>query len=92
MPSLCSIYINANTYSFRKNFASILGYDLDKVRDQDPQYFNSRIHPDDLLAMMTVGIQYLDFALRRSPDERKQFKLIQDFRIRKESDEWIRVI
>ena len=50
------------------------------------------MHPDDLLTSLDAGYEHLRFVMQQSPEERRFFKAIHDFRLRKPDGAWTRVV
>lgn len=74
------------------NFNSLFGYDLNEIEKNGTNYFNSRIHPNDFIALLQSGIAamkcYFDFEI----SERKNYKLINEYRILNSDEKYVRVI
>lgn len=84
---------NTNQHAFVSyNFSDIFGFDLQQVEKEGNSYFDSRIHPDDFNVILRNGIQLLKFFLALAPDERINFKLINEYRILSNKNEYIRVV
>lgn len=50
------------------------------------------MHPDDLLLSLDAGYDNLRFILKQPPAERRFYKALHDFRLRKSDTEWTRVV
>lgn len=50
------------------------------------------MHPGDLLLSLDAGYENLCFILKQPPEERRFYKAIHDFRLRKSATEWTRVV
>lgn len=74
------------------NFADLFGYDMVQVERSDVEYFDSRVHPDDLLALTRNGIQLMKLFLDMPVAERPNYKLINEYRIRNAEERYVRVI
>jgi len=59
---------------------------------QDPFYYSQFIHPDDLPIVMDSYKKAFDFFLSRPPEERKNYKLIQNFRQRDKYGTYLNLI
>jgi DNA-binding CsgD family transcriptional regulator len=59
---------------------------------QDPFYYYQFIHPDDLPIVMDSYKKAFDFFLSRPEEERKDYKLIQNFRQRDKYGKYLNVI
>ena len=56
------------------------------------EYFNTRIHPEDLIQLLLAGIEMLKYSLNLKSELRKFVKLINEFRIKDLNEKWIKVI
>lgn len=70
------------------NMYELFGFKSEKL---DTDYYNSRVHPQDLLALTEVGIAALSFIISLSPQERKHFKFQNSYRIRNSRDCYVRI-
>jgi len=59
---------------------------------QDPMYYSQFIHPDDLPIVMDSYKKAFTFFLSRPEEERKDYKLIQNFRQRDKYGKYLNVI
>jgi DNA-binding CsgD family transcriptional regulator len=75
-----------------RNFESLFGYDIDRAIQEDSAYFDSRIHPDDHIDLMEVGIRTFRFFFNQPLESRSDFKVVNEYRIRNKEDAYIRVI
>lgn len=74
------------------NFSEIFGYDLNALEVEGNDYFNSRVHPADLLQLTKNGINILKLFYQMEKEERTSYKLITEYRVRGKENEYIRVI
>jgi DNA-binding CsgD family transcriptional regulator len=74
------------------NFSKMLGYNLDEVEEQGSEYFNSKVHPEDFLYNLENGIKLLNFSFLVPLNERKDYKLISDYRVKNGGGDYIRII
>ncbi|MFH1000228.1 MAG: LuxR family transcriptional regulator, partial [Bacteroidota bacterium] len=74
------------------NFSKMLGYNLDEVEEQGSGYFNSKVHPEDFLFNLKNGIKLLKFSFLIPLNERKDYKLISDYRVKNSAGKYIRII
>lgn len=58
---------------------------------RDMSYFFSRVHEADRELFMDTSIKTFNFLYSKRPEERKDYKICQDFRIQKEDGQWIRL-
>lgn len=73
-------------------FGTMLGYDLERVEQEGNSYFDSRVHPEDLELLLKHGIELLKFCFALPPDVRKDYKLVNDYRIKNGRGEYVRVL
>lgn len=74
------------------NFADLLGYDKTRLERMDTEYFDSRVHPHDLLTLTRNGIRLIQLFLDMPLAERPNYKLVNEYRIRNAEEKYIRVI
>ena len=74
------------------NLKDIFGYNLSKIISDDTTYIDSMVHPDDYYQLTVNGIQLLEFFFMLSVEERKDFKLQNEYRIKDKNDKYVRVI
>jgi DNA-binding CsgD family transcriptional regulator len=73
------------------NMSRILNFDLEKTKDEIG-YMDSRIHPDDYPLLMEAGTYFIRYGIALPLVQRKEGKLINEYRILKENGKYIRVI
>ncbi len=71
------------------NLTNLFGYDLNKI---DTNYYNSRVHAEDLISLMNVGILVLRKLYELPIKERKDYKLQNEYRILNSQNKYIRII
>jgi DNA-binding CsgD family transcriptional regulator len=71
------------------NLASLFGYDLENI---NTEYYNSRIHSEDLQSLLKVGIITLKKILALPISERMNYKLQNEYRILNSNNTYIRII
>ncbi|MFT3740920.1 MAG: LuxR C-terminal-related transcriptional regulator [Breznakibacter sp.] len=74
------------------NLEEIFGYDYQKVRSIGNDYFNSRIHPDDFYALTFRSVGVMELVLGMPVNERRNYKLLNEYRILNQYDQYIRII
>lgn len=74
------------------NFNNLFGFDLEAVEQSSNSYFNSRVHPDDLIQLSRNGNLMLRFIYKIHPAERRNYKLINEYRILNNNRKYVRVI
>lgn len=71
------------------NLSELFGYDINHI---DTAYYNSRIHPDDLYMLTRTGILALEYAYQLPIEDRKNFKLQNEYRVLNSKNKYIRII
>lgn len=74
------------------NFESLLGYDKEQVQDGGTNYFDSRIHPEDIATLFRMGIHLLEFFYEVPAENRQDFKMINEYRVLGHGDAYIRIV
>ncbi len=74
------------------NFSNLFGYDLAEVAEKGNSYFDSKIHADDFLPMMSNGISMFKFYYALPAEERSDYKLVNEYRILNAESKYIRVV
>jgi DNA-binding CsgD family transcriptional regulator len=74
------------------NLEAIFGYDYQKVQEQGTDYFNTRIHPDDLLVLTQKSLALMRFVLALPIESRRDFKLQNEFRLLNRHNQYVRII
>lgn len=74
------------------NFGELFGHDMDAVAAAGSEYFDSRIHPDDLVQLLQNGIAALKFYHRIPEDERRNYKYVCEYRVIGNTGSYVRVI
>ncbi|MBS4001101.1 MAG: PAS domain-containing protein [Desulfobulbaceae bacterium] len=77
---------------FSPNFGALLGYDLNNIMQQEHDYWDSLIHPDDYIMLMEVGITLLKLFFKLNKEDKINHKLVNDYRILNANGEYVRVI
>ncbi len=77
---------------FSSRFSDILGYDLQQVRKEDGRFFARHIHPEDLYWITLNSIRQLEFLFQLPASRKKDFKLVNDYRLRNAAGQYVRVI
>jgi DNA-binding CsgD family transcriptional regulator/PAS domain-containing protein len=81
----------AHVYASR-NFYQIFGFNIPEQPSITNEIFDRRVHPDDLAALSDNGQAATKFLLTLSPLFRKNYKLINEYRILSQGGNYIRVI
>ena len=80
-------------YAFlTSSFKFLLGYDREEALGQGPEYFYRRMPDEDLEAVLDTVTRTLRFLYGLSPQERKDYKLGFDFRIRRADGRLVRLL
>ena len=74
------------------NYSKMLGFDLEEVEKQGNQYFNSKVHPEDFLVNMEMGTELFRQSIKIPVEERKNYKLVLDYRVMNGKGEYVRII
>jgi DNA-binding CsgD family transcriptional regulator len=74
------------------SFKFLLGYDREEALGQGPEYFYRRMPEDDLEMVLDTVSRTLRFLYLQSPEERRDYKLGFDFRIRRADGRLIRLL
>jgi DNA-binding CsgD family transcriptional regulator len=74
------------------SFKFLLGYRREEALDQGPEYFYRRMPEEDLRWVLDTVTRTLRFLYGLAPQERKDYKLGFDFRIRRADDRLIRLL
>lgn len=74
------------------NFSRMLGYDLNEIEKQGNHYFNSRVHPEDFLQNLKMGIILLKKTYQIPVEDRKDYKLVLDYRVQNSRNNYVRII
>lgn len=74
------------------NFAKMLKYDLSQIEELGNDFFNLKIHPDDFLANLKNGNELLKFSFTIPVQDRKDYKLVSDYRIKNGLGKYVRII
>ncbi len=75
-----------------KKFESTLGYNIDEAHKEGTDYFDRKVYPEDLNTLIKTGTYFLKLAFSLSPEKRKDYKLITDYRILNGKGEMLRVV
>jgi DNA-binding CsgD family transcriptional regulator/PAS domain-containing protein len=74
------------------NFSELFGYDMGEIEKQGNEYFDSRVHPDDLVMLMKNGIEILELYAQLPVKEKTNYKFVTEYRVLGKEDTYIRVI
>lgn len=80
-------------YAFMQSkFLPVIGMELDELMHRGPRAIYSIMHPKDVPAVIETLYKGTDFLLRLAPDEKKEYKIIYDFRLKSANGEYVRFI
>ncbi len=74
------------------NFSELLGFDLAKVKNEGTKYFDSKVHPDDLISNIKNGILLMTFFFSLPVEDRKNYKFQNEYRVLNSENKYIRII
>ncbi len=74
------------------NFHDIFGYDLEAIEIEGNEYFNSKVHPEDFKELLANGIRIMRLYYSLPPDERTNYKFVNEYRIAGKTGQYVRVI
>jgi len=74
------------------NYAGLFGYDLEKVDAEGNAYFDAKVHPEDIISILRTAVIALSHYLQLPVVVRKDYKLINEYRIFNNSGANIRVV
>lgn len=74
------------------SFARLFGYDMDELAKDDMAYFDSKVHPDDVLPLRINALDMFSYILSIQPDSRLDYKLINEYRMQDGNGNYLRVI
>lgn len=77
---------------YSPNFCAMLGYNVEEIAEKGHSFLDSKIHPDDFVELMKSGISLLKLFYEFSPDEKKNYKLINEYRILNAENKYIRIL
>lgn len=89
--SVFDMYRREHAY-FSPKFETIFGWDAGKINDKDSSYGDERMHPDDRIQLMQAGIYFTSFALGIPVENKKDYKMIADYRVLGRKDEYVRAV
>lgn len=75
-----------------ENYSKMLKYDLTEFETKGNDFFNSRVHPDDFMVNLKIGSELIRHSYQMPVAERKNYKVISDYRIKNGNGDYIRVI
>ena len=73
------------------NFNNLFGHNLSESKKTGSDYFNSRIHPEDFSLLILSYIKFTEFLFSIPKEERTNYKLINNYRVRTTSEKYVSV-
>ena len=77
---------------YSPNFCAMLGYNVQEIVEKGNSFLDSKIHPDDFIELMKNGISLLKLFYKFSPDEKTNYKLINEYRILNAENKYIKIL
>ncbi|HVE00047.1 MAG TPA: PAS domain-containing protein [Cytophagaceae bacterium] len=85
------LYKKENVFTLY-NFTGLYGYDQNESDKTSNEFLNSRIHPDDFPQLIRRAADFVEFLFPLSKEERSQYKLINEYRIKNAEGKYVRVL
>lgn len=76
----------------QSRFLPMLGIPMDELMQRGPRAFYEIMHPDDVRPVITTLTEGFGFLLSRAVEERKEWKVVYDFRLRNAAGEYVRFV
>lgn len=73
-------------------FYHMFGFNIEEAYKEGPSFLDRRVHPDDFIKMLEMGNYFMRYALSLPPQERRESKLIVDYRLKNSKGDYVRVI
>ncbi len=86
------IYTRRNIYLLGSRYLEPFENTLGEYEPQDAFYFVQLFHPDDLPIVMDSYMRFLKFSLKLPEEERKDYKLILNYRQRDKYGKYLNII
>ncbi len=77
---------------YSPNFGTQLGYKPDDYEGLNHRFFESKIHPEDQLPCALNGISAYKLLGTFAPEEKRQYKIITEYRMQHASGEYMRMV
>ena len=78
---------------YSPNFGNLLGYPLHDIeKNGGSEFLDTKIHPEDWLSLTKNGISLLKLFFQFSSAEKKDYKLVNEYRIRNSEEKYVRVV
>jgi DNA-binding CsgD family transcriptional regulator len=89
--SIFDLYKQDHIY-ISKKYAQLYGWDMERIDKEGTAYTNGFFHPEDLPQQLQAGIYFLKMGFEAPVAERKNFKLITEYRLKNANGNYIRVL
>jgi DNA-binding CsgD family transcriptional regulator len=76
----------------QSKFLPIIGLDMDSVMKQGPQALFAIMHPKDVPTVIDTLSKGFEFLLQLPAEEKKEFKIIYDYRLKSKTGNYVRFI
>lgn len=77
---------------YSSNFGTLLGYNAEEATQKGKEYWDSKIHPEDYIALTLSSMSVLKLFNQFSAVEKANHKFISEYRFMNASGEYVRVI
>jgi DNA-binding CsgD family transcriptional regulator len=74
------------------NFEALFGYDNARIAAEGSAYFDARIHPDDHVQLMAIGVEMIAFLLGTPATQVMDYKLVNEYRILNREGNYVRIV
>ncbi len=89
--SIFDLYKRDHIY-LSSRFETTFGWDNEDARKTGTEYFDVRVHPDDLIELTESGTYFLRLGLSLPPETLREYKAISDYRVRHANGHYVRVV
>jgi len=83
-------YYKHNYFFFSKKFDKHFGFHKNQINKTNQEWFRKRLNPEDYFINST-GIKAREYIQKQAIEERKNYKLIAEFRLLNDNNDWIRI-
>lgn len=83
--------LTSEVYFVSDRFFEILGFEKRNKEEINHVWFRERFHPDDFVVNLS-GMKFMEYLKNRPISDKKNYKLIHEFRIKNEKEKWIRLL
>lgn len=84
-------FYKKNYYYTSERFNLMFGFKDNKLPDMNQLWYRKRFHPDDYIINI-AGTEFHKFIMKQPIEDRKNFKLTHEFRIKNEANQWVRLL